>query len=61
MLLIKIVNDGTGDIVWGNYDYEVFINKTKIASGRIESHNRLSGWEGLVSLLAKTVSKESEE
>jgi len=55
VLLIKIVNDGTGDKIWGNYNYEVFVNKTKIANGRIEDHNRLSGWESLVRLLAEKV------
>ena len=44
-------------IVEGNYDYEVFVNKEKIADGKIKHHNRISGWQGLISCLAKKVYK----
>jgi hypothetical protein len=57
MLIITFHNDSTGDEIEGNYDYSVYINREKISEGRIENHNRLSGWEGLVSLLAKKVYK----
>lgn len=57
MLVIKFVNDGTGDELEGNYDYKVQINNRTIAEGRIESHNRLTGWQGLVSCLAKSLEK----
>jgi hypothetical protein len=60
MLTIEIVNDGTGDEVVGNYNYKVFINKEKIDSGRIEWHNRLSGWRGLISCLAEVVFPDEE-
>ena len=52
MLLIKIVNDGSGDSKTGNYDYEVFVNKELIASGKVENHNREEGWRKLVRMLA---------
>jgi hypothetical protein len=50
VVIITLKNDGTGDPpeVVGNYDYEVFINLTRIASGRVEGHLREDGWEGLV-------------
>jgi len=52
MLMIYFHNDGTGDAIEGNYDVSVFINKTLLWEGRIEEHNRLTGWQGLVRLLA---------
>ena len=69
MLRIEIVNDGTANIpdnmayppdgepfaIIGNYDYKVFINDTVVHKGRIESHNTLSGWGGLVSCLNKDI------
>ena len=61
MLLIKIVNDGSRNRLSGNYDYTVFINERQIASGRIEEHRRLNGWEELVGLLAKNVSEEGKQ
>ena len=61
MLLIKIVNDGSGNRLLGNYDYEVFINERQIANGRIEEHHRLNGWEELVGLLVKNVREEGEQ
>ena len=56
MLTINFVNDGTGDPpeVVGNYDYEVYSNYTKIAEGRVENHNRITGWRGLVACLVKS-------
>ena len=60
MLEIKLVNDGTGDEIAGNYDYYVYVNEKLIARGRVENHNRLSGWEGLVSCLARRVFSEEE-
>jgi len=53
MLTLKIHNDSTGDEITGNYNYSVFVNYEKIAEGRVENHNRLSGWEGLIRQLAK--------
>ena len=55
MLIIKIHNDGTGDTTIGNYDYTVYINEEKISKGKIESYNRISGWQGLISCLAKQI------
>ena len=59
MLNIKIVNDRTGDDIVGNYNYFVYINNKCIHIGRIENHNRISGWQGLVSCLSEVVHKEA--
>ena len=53
MLIIKIVNDGTGDIVTGNYRYQVMINDTSIESGDIKGHKRKDGWQKLVAMMLK--------
>ena len=55
MLRIEFLNDGTGDWIDGNYNYKVYVNDEKISEGRIEHHNRLSGWQGLVNCLSKQV------
>lgn len=60
MLIVTFHNDGTGDKIEGNYDVMVYINRTVLWVGRIEGHNRLSKWQGLVRLLAeKTQEMES--
>ena len=65
MLRIEILNDGTANIpentayppgeesfvIVGNYDYRVFINDKLISEGKIYSHNRITGWQGLLSCL----------
>ena len=75
MLRIEIVNDGTAHIpenmtltpegrpfcILGNYDYKVFVNSELVRKGRIENHNRLTGWEGLISCLNKTVNGDRFE
>lgn len=58
MLQITFVNDGTGDLIEGNYDVVVSVNGEAIYKCRVENHNRLSGWPGLVSCLAKQVFQE---
>ena len=58
MLIITFHNDGTGDTIEGNYDVAVYMNKGIIWKGRIENHNRLSGWEGLVKCLSDKVWKK---
>ena len=69
MLRIEIVNDGTCNtpkniafppdgepfVIAGNYDYKVFINNALVDVGRIEGHNRLTGWMGLLSDLNKEI------
>ena len=57
MLTITFVNDKTGDFKIGNYDYEVFVNANKVAKGRIENHDRTSGWQGIVDDLSKVSHK----
>lgn len=51
MLIIRIHNDGTGDVKIGNYDYEVLINHDVIARGRVEGYHRGDGWQELVKLM----------
>jgi len=60
MLKICFLNDGTGEPseLVANYDYVVTINDKVLAKGRIERHNRLTGWEGLVRLFSKKVCGE---
>jgi len=60
MLILKIHNDSTGDKLIGNYNYSVFVNYDKIAEGRIENHNRLNGWEGLIQKLAKELEEQND-
>jgi len=48
MLVVKIVNDRSGDEEIGNYRYEVLVNLTSIAKGIILKHNRKTGWQGLL-------------
>ena len=60
MLIIQIHNDGTGNGVLANYDYSVYVNRDKIAEGRVENHNRLLGWEGLIQQLAKELEEKND-
>lgn len=48
MLCIYFVNDGTGDVKTGNYDFKVFVNRKLIDEGRVEGHDRDLGWTALV-------------
>jgi len=48
MMHIKLHNDGTGDKATGNYDVEVLINNAIVWRGRVEGHNRATGWRQLV-------------
>ena len=64
-----MINDGTANtaentvhppgrepfVIVGNYDYRVFINDKLVGDGRVESHNRLTGWQGLLSCLDKEI------
>jgi len=45
MSWVKIVNDGTGTELEGNYDVQVGINHYVLYEGRIEG---LSGWKRLL-------------
>ena len=59
MLTIRIHNDGTGDVVKGNYDWEVWVNQDKIDAGRVEGHYRKDGWEQLLRRIA-SVSEDAK-
>ncbi len=58
MLKILLVNDGIGKRVimpdnstyqlTGNYSYKVYVNNKCIAEGRVEGHDRITGWQGLL-------------
>ena len=60
MISIKIINDDTGDDILGNYDYYVFVNEREVERGRIERHNRLTGMQGVIRLLAEAVSQQEK-
>ena len=57
MLIIKIVNDGTGqddssaDNSVANYRYQVMVNDHVIESGEVKGHNRSGSWISLVELM----------
>lgn len=53
MLLITLVNDKTGSHAVGNYDCRIFINRTLLATGRVENYDRADGWQGLVKKLSE--------
>ena len=38
-----------------NYEYSIYMNKKKIATGKVFNHNRKNGWQGLVKKLAASV------
>lgn len=53
MLVIKLINDGTGDNLVGNYRYTVemkppYGGSKVIARGTIKGHTRAWGWKALV-------------
>lgn len=58
MLIIKIQNDGTGDVKTGNYRYQVMICDTVIESGEVKQHERGLGWQALLSQLASESSQK---
>lgn len=61
MLAVIFVNDSTGDMDNGNYNYRVMVNKDVIAVGRVEGHNRNTGWQGLIKKLAKQIPTKRED
>jgi len=61
MLIIKIQNDGSGDVKVGNYKYQVLVNDMVIEYGDIEGHERKKGWRGLLLNLVDTSSKKELE
>lgn len=61
MLIIKIQNDGTGNVKVGNYRYQVLINQTAIESGEVKGHKRKEGWRSLLLDLVDQSSKSELE
>ena len=61
MLIIKIQNDGSGNVKVGNYKYQVLVNDMVIEYGDIEGHERKEGWRGLLLNLVDTSSKKELE
>lgn len=59
MLVVAITNDRTGDVRISNYKYEVFVNTTRISSGRILGHRRLDGWKKLLRKVSESNSHET--
>lgn len=58
MLVIKIVNDGTGTDNSSNYRYQVLINQSVIYSGSVKKHDRNNGWVGLLKLMLEQLESE---
>ena len=75
MLKIIIINDSTANTpentavdsegkefcIVGNYDFKVFINDKLVGKGRIEGHNRITGWGGLIACLDEAVNGDAFE
>ena len=61
MLIIKIVNDGTGDVKTGNYVYVVSTQDEVIETGKLFGHKRKEGWRGLLLNLVDQSSKSELE
>jgi hypothetical protein len=53
MLIILCQNDGTGETNMANYYCQVRVNETVIASGRVENHDRATGWRSLIEKVIK--------
>lgn len=51
-LVLVVHNDGTGTPEVGNYNWEVRINQTVLARGRVEGHDRRAGWRPLLEACA---------
>jgi len=60
MLSIVFINDRTGSERIGNYDYSVYVNKRKIAKGRVTGHFRPDGWKQLVCDLQQQLAKAED-
>jgi hypothetical protein len=53
MLTIRIKNDGTGTLETANYDYAVYVNDAVIATGHVDGHERILGWQYLLKQVAE--------
>ena len=60
MLIITFHNDSSGDLAVGNYNVGVYINRTKLYDGRIEGHDRMEGWEKLVTDWVEQLNEEKK-
>lgn len=68
MLLIKLVNDKTGDKDTGNYKYEILItvqeegeekpHLIKLSEGNLKGHKRSRGFEPLVKMLSEDLERK---
>jgi hypothetical protein len=61
MLIIKIQNDGTGNVKVGNYRYTVMVNNDTIDCGYIIGHKRTNGWRTLVRMLLNRSEKSERQ
>ena len=58
MLIIRIVNTGTGNERYGDYRYTVSINGEVMEDAQIAAHDRNRGWRQLIQDLAKKVGND---
>ena len=65
MIIIEIINDGTGDERIGNYDFKVRIGGLLaghvIAKGRVENHRRRLGWRSLVKKVVRQAGRQKDK
>lgn len=57
MLILLIHNDSTGTQLIANYDWELRINTTTLAQGRVEQFDRTKGAAKLVAKVSQQLSK----
>jgi hypothetical protein len=57
VLTVRLHNDGTGSNASANYDATVRVNDKLIWQGRVEGHDRDSGWPTLLRQLADAAEK----
>jgi len=61
MLAILFLNDGTGNVVEGNYKWKVMINKNVLAKGELKRYDRRGGWQGLVKNFAASLEEDKTQ
>ena len=55
MLWLEIVNDGTGDVNFGNYNFKVGVNNKILEVGRVEGFNRHWGYNSLIKTVTEII------
>ena len=61
MLWMKIINDASGSIEFGNYEWTIGVNERVLASGQVLSHRRSTGAESLLREVLRKASPQLEQ